>query len=174
MEDRIPPKVYARVAVGFFFSFIILLYFSYRLLFPTLLLTFNLEIAVYIISFISFSLCSLMVKPTLRKEMDKIDQPFSIVARNPDIEIPEEKLTPKVVRKRSLLSLVVTFILSLPLTLIAIFRFMANSDDGLEVIMTLLKDYSVFYIFFLGISIFLVFIFVPSLKTWHWTKHQFR
>ena len=173
MKKKIPKKVYVQVAVGFFFSSLILLYFSYRLLLPTLLSMFNLEIAVYIIFFISFGLCSLMVKPTIKKEMEKIEEPFSIVARNPDIEIPKEKLTFKLLVKRSVLSLVVTLILSLPLTLIVFFRFVASTEHEIKILFNLFNSYSIFYSFFLGISIFAVFIFVPSLKKWHWTKHQF-
>jgi hypothetical protein len=173
MKKKIPKKVYAQVAVGFFFSSLILLYFSYRLLLPTLLSMFNLEIAVYIIFFICFGLCSLMVKPTIKKEMEKIEEPFSIVARNPNIEIPKEKLTFILLVKRSILSLVVTLILSLPLTLIVFFRFIASTDHEIKIFFTLFSSYSIFYSFFLGISFFAVFIFVPSLKEWHWTKHQF-
>jgi hypothetical protein len=173
MKRKITPKVYAQVAVGFFFSLLILLYFTGRFLFPILLQIFNLEVACYIVFFICFGLCCLMVKPTIKKEMERIDQPFSIVARNPEIEIPKEKLTLKIVLRRGLLSLVCTFILSLPLTLIVFFRYITSPDKDVQVLFALSNIYSVFYLFFLGASIFLVFIFVPSHKKWHWTKHQF-
>ncbi len=173
MERKIPPKVYAQVAVGFFFSLIILLYFFGRLLFPILLQVFNLEVTSYIVFFLCFSLCSLMVKPTIKKEMKKIDEPFSLVARNPDVEIPREKLTFKILLKRGLLTLVVTFILSLPLTLIVLIRYIATPDKNIKVLLALANGYFGFYLFFLVASIVLVFFFVPSLIRWHWTKHQF-
>ena len=173
MKRKIPLKVYAQIAVGFFFSLLILLYFSFRLLFPILLQIFNLEVAAYITFFLCFGLCSLMVKPTINKEMGKIGEPFSIVARNPEIEILKEKLTLNSLFIKGLLSIVVAFILSLPLTLIIFFRFIANPYEGLSTIFALVHGYAHFYWFFIGVSIFAIFIIVPSLKRWHWTKHQF-
>lgn len=173
MNKKTPRKVYAQVAVGFFFSFLILCYFFGRLLLPLLLRVFSLEVAAYIVFFLCFGICSLMVKPTIKKEMEKIDVPFSIVAINPEIEIPKENLTAKILAIRGLLSLVATFVLSLPLTLIVFLRYIQNPDIDLKYLYAIANCYFGFYLFFLGASVFMMFLVVPSLKKWHWTKHQF-
>lgn len=173
MKNKIPRKVYAQVVVGFFFSFLILFYFFGRLLIPLLLQVVSLEVAVYTVFILCFVLCSLMVKPTVKKEMAKGDEPFSIVARNPEIEIPKEKMTARILAMRSVLSLAVAFILSLPLTLVVLFRYISRPDGDSTDIFVIAGGYTVFYLVFLGVSIFLIFVFVPSLKKWHWTKHQF-
>lgn len=173
MNKKIPRKVYAQVAVGFFFSFLILFYFFGRLLIPVLLQVFSLEVAAYIVFFLCVGLCSLMVKPTIKKEMEKIDEPFSVVARNPAIEIPKEKLTVRILAIRGLLSLVATFVLSLPLTIIVFLRYIENPDKDFKYLYAIADSYFGFYLFFLGVSFFMMFVFVPSLKKWHWTKHQF-
>ena len=105
--------------------------------------------------------------------MEKIDEPFSLVARNPEIEIPKEKLTVKILAIRGLLSIIATFVLSLPLTLIVFLRYTETTDKDLIYLYEIAGSYSGFYMFFFGASVFMMFVFVPSLKKWHWTKHQF-
>ena len=173
MGRKVPIKVYLQVAVGFFFSLLIIWYFFFRLFFSLLLQFFNLEVTVYITFLLSFGICSLMVKPTLKKQMKKIDEPFSIVARNPEIDIPKEKLTLKLIFARCFFSLIFFFIFSLPLTLIIFFRFVSAPVNGINVFLALASEYMGFYLFLLGASFFAIFIFVPSLRKWHWTKHQF-
>jgi hypothetical protein len=162
-----------QVAVGFFFSLLIIWYFLFRLLFPLLLQLFSIEATTYITFLLSFGICSLMIKPTLKKQMKMVDEPFSIVARNPEIEVPKEKLTLKLIFSRCVFSLILSFVFSLPLTLIIILRFIANPDKDINVFLTFANEYTGFYLFVVGASFFAIFIFVPSLRKWHWTKHQF-
>lgn len=162
-----------QVTVGFFFSLLILWYFSYRLLFHLLLQFFDLETSIYITFLLSLGICSLMVKPTIRKEMGKVNEPFSIVAKNPDIDIPQDEFTLKVIFSRSVVSVVLACLLSLPFSLIILFRYVTHSAKETNVFLSLLNEYSGFYLLFFGASFFVVFIFFPSLKKWHWTKYQF-
>jgi len=162
-----------QVGVGFFFSLLISWYFFFRLLFPLLLPIFNFESSAYITFILSFGLCSLMVRPTIKKEMRKIDKPFSLVARNPDIKNPKETFTIKTLISRSVFSLGLAWLLSLPFILITILRFSRVEEKTIRVFLSLSSEYFWFYMFFLGISFIIFFIFIPSLKRWHWTKHQF-
>ncbi len=85
-----------------------------------------------------------MVKPTVRKKMKKIEELFSVVARNPELEIPEEKWTLKKLAIRALLSQLVAFILSLPLTLIACIRLFGNKDKDCKFLYAYVSNYSSF------------------------------
>jgi len=174
MKRKMPIKIYLRVAVGFFFSLLIIWYFSYRLLFPILLQFFSLETSTGVTFVISFLVCSLLVKPSLQKEMEKVDEPFSIVARNPDLETPKEKLTIKSVLLRCSVALSFTFLASLPLSIIGILKLLQSKDPSFLIVFSLLDNYKYIYVLFLLGSLFLVFFGYSSLQKWHWTKHQFR
>jgi hypothetical protein len=170
---KIPIKVYMQVGVGFFFSLLILWYFFSRLLFPLLHPIFSFEASVYITFILSFGLCLLMVKPTINKEMKKIDEPFSLVARNPDIDIAKEKFTIKTLILRSAFSLGLAWLLSLPFIIITILSFIGESEQNVRVFLSLASKYYWLYFVFTGAAFFIFFVFVPSIKRWHWTKHQF-
>lgn len=173
MKRKVPLKVYLQVAVGFFFILLIIWYFLCRLLFPLLLQHFSLETAAYITFTLSFCICCFLVRPSIQKELKRSDEPFSIVARDPKVTIKHEKITLRIIFLKSAASMLLSCVFSLPLTLIIIFRFIAVPDRNIDVFLGLLNEYTGFYVFFLGASLFSIFIFVPSLRKWHWTKHQF-
>lgn len=173
MERKVVIKVYSQVVVGFFFILLIIWYFSCRLLFPLLLQYISIETSTYVTFILSFCICCLLVRSSIQKELKRSDVPFSIVARNPETEIRKERIALKLIFLRSAISVLFGCLFSFPLTLIIIFRFIAVPDRNLDVFFNLLSEYVGFYLFIFGASLFSIFIFVPSLKNWHWTKHQF-
>ncbi|KAB2888031.1 MAG: hypothetical protein F9K32_17980 [Desulfobulbaceae bacterium] len=160
MKKKIPPKIYLKIAVGFFFSSIILWYFSFRLLTPLIAQTGSMFFTIGVPIILSILICSLLVKTTIKKELENINEPFSIVARNPNIEIPKEKLTLKILLIRSVISVVIAILLTLPFTIISILKTLAASPSQLSGLVSNLYNFIGFYIFFAIFSIFGVLQFI--------------
>lgn len=173
-KQKIPFKVYLELTVGFFFCLIIIWYFSYRLLFPLLAQTNSASLIVGIPALISFIICLMLVKPSLKKEMERLDEPFTVVARNPDIEIKKEPLTIKGIIIRIFVTIIISIIVTIPFTIISVLKFSQKEQKSVGVFFDILGDYKGFYIFFMILSLVIVFVIFPGLKKWHWTKHQFR
>ncbi len=171
----IPLKVYVEIAVGFFFTMILIWFLAFRFVFIALL---QLQLVPPNISFIisvlgSILFCSLLVKPTFKKIMKNPDIPFSVVARNPNLEIPYQPITIKSIFYRSIAAIVFSILLSLPFTIIALLRFCEQNVRDINIFIESFMKYKYPYIFIAISVMYLVFLVFPSLRKWHWTKHQF-
>ncbi len=173
MDNKIPEIVYYKIFIGFIFSLLIIWYFSFRLT-SQFLLPFLLSVLTAYLTF-TFSLivCLMLIKRTIEIEIKDKDIPFSVVARNPDIPIPEEKITLQLALKKLTASLAYTFLLGVPLTLIGLIRVFTKKDTFIDIMGLFLESYWIFYAICFLISMLIAFVFIPSLKGWHWTKLQF-
>ncbi len=169
----IPYKVYLQIAVGFFFSTILIWVLAFRLVFIALYEPFTPEIAFMISVFGSMVFCSFLVKPTFKKLMKNPDAPFSVVARNPAIEIPKEPLTLKTVFLRTIAAIAFTILLNLPFVIISLLQFSKQNVKNLEVLIDSFLPYKYLFIFITLVTLYFVYLVFPSLRKWHWTKHQF-
>ena len=173
MNTNVPAKIYYRVGVGFVFCLIIVWYFAYRLLFPTLQKFLSAEICGYTTFVLSLIICLSLIKLSIKKELEKEGDLFSLVARNPDIEIPKEEVTIKSLSINFCIGILFCFIISLPVTIIGLIQLVSKDGTVERNLRAFVNDYWVFYLFCCLLTLFAVFCVFPSLKRWHWTKHQF-
>jgi hypothetical protein len=172
-KKKIPTKVYKSVGVGFFFSLIIIWYFSYRLLTPTLVQFFSHEICVYSTLIFSFTVCLFLINPSIEKELEKVNEDFSLVARNPNYEIVKEDLSVKSIINKTLIGISISFVFSLPITIMIFLQIINSQSRWTTSIVLMFNKYWLFYLICILLSLIIIFFIFPSLKKWHWTKHQF-
>jgi hypothetical protein len=173
MNRKVPLKVYFRVAVGFFFCLLIVWYFTFRLLFGIILHISSPLLGAEISLGISFIICLLLIRRSIEKEMLDVDEPFSIVARDPSFQIQKEKYTIKIIFIRLFAAIIIFILASLPLTIIGILQIFGRKSNTFDLIVCFIDNHFFFYIVCIVASIFAVFVILPSLKKWNWTKHQF-
>jgi hypothetical protein len=117
--------------------------------------------------------CLLLLKRTIKEEIEKIDAPFSLVARDPNIPLQKDKITLKVFVVRLVGSTIISFLASVPLIAIGFAKYYQTAIDTNELWRLFTDIYLYYYLSFLAVSLFASFILYPQFKNWHYTKHQF-
>lgn len=173
MHKDIPQNVWTKVVIGFLFSFFIIWYFSYRLLIGIVFPFLPTTPVLYLTSIFSVLVCLLLVKRTIEIEMKNPDASVSVVAKNPEIEIVQEELTTKGTLNKMVYSMLFTLFLGLPFILISIVRIVSGESSIGTVFNAFMESYWIIFTICYFISLFISFVFIPSLKSWHWTKPQF-
>jgi hypothetical protein len=173
MKEKVPLRVYYRVAILFFFTSIMIWYFSFRVLcmvfpFPTYFTE-----LFYISIFFSIAVCLSLVKRGIRDEMKNKDQTFSLVARDPKVEIKKEKITKKIVINRIIASIFISFILTLPVTTIGALQVINKKYNIIEIFGFFKAGYWKLYLGCFLLILFFSFFQRYLLDRWQWTKHQF-
>ena len=184
-NTRIPPRVYGRVAIQAVFVLFMLWYFSFRigeLFVLPIIASFRQMFHVYpsdvVILFAgSFCFASLalipLVKRGIRDEMQKKDEPFYFVAKDPDIELVPVSMSNKEVLVRVAVAGVVSQLFLFPLTLIGAVQ-VATGEWSLATVVGLFFDkywmlYSIAFMICTGVALSLPYV----IQRWHWTKKQF-
>jgi hypothetical protein len=117
--------------------------------------------------------CLLLVDRTIEIEMKNPESSVSVVAKDPTIEIIQEEITTKGSLKKMAYSMLFTLFLGLPFILIAVVKIVTGENSVSTVANSFLESYWIIFAICLSISLFISFVFIPSLKGWHWTKPQF-
>lgn len=173
MNEKIPARVYYRVALQLFFTFIMVWYFSFRLLqlifplpeyFNLLLFT---SIAVGIIT------CASLAKRGIKDELKNKDKNFSLVAKNPQAHHEKQKFTKEYVTSRLVASFFISLVITLPVTAIASLKILSGKSNFQELIKAFIGGYWKLYAICFGCVAFLSFFIKYVVDNWDWTKKQF-
>ena len=177
MKKLIPLKVYYRIGVQLPFFFILVWALAFKLLtllIPIAGITLDANHYVIISSVLSIIACLSVLRISIEKEMEKIDEPFSIVARDPNIPLVVDRITLKVVCARTLFSIYFALIVSIPLILIGFINIISGKSTVSEIV----NEYGNFFLYYFIVwflfALFGSFLYRPLIRNWHWTKHQFR
>jgi hypothetical protein len=105
--------------------------------------------------------------------MKNPESSVSVVAKDPDMEIIQEEITTKGSLKKMAYSMLFTLFLGLPFIIISLIKIVNGESSVITVLNIFLESYWIIFAICYFISLFISFVFIPSLKGWHWTKPQF-
>jgi hypothetical protein len=134
---------------------------------------FSHEICAYSTLIFSFIVCLFLINPSIEKELEKVNEDFSLVARNPNYEIVKEDLSVKSIINKTLIGISISFVFSLPITIMIFLQIINSQSRWTTSIVLMFNKYWLFYLICILLSLIIIFFIFPSLKKWHWTKHQF-
>jgi len=178
MKKPIPRKIYLRIAAQLPFFFILIWFLIFRLLTFLFIQTTNLivvDIKYYALATTIFSIivCILVMNPSIEREMETIDEPFSLVARDPNIPLKVDKITLKVFLSRFLFSIYFALLVSVPLILIGLVNLIAGNILLKDMLTKYGKIFFFYFICWFLIALLAAFLYRPLTRNRHWTKHQF-
>ena len=173
MKEKVPFRVYYRVAIQLFFTSIMVWYFAFKVLRMVFPLPIYFTELFYISIFFSIAVCLSLLKRGIRDEIQNKDKPFSIVTKDPNIEIKKEKITKKIVINRIIASILISFILTLPVTMIGAVQVISKKYSIIEIFVFFKAGYWKLYLGSFLLIFFLSFFQRYLIERWHWTKHQF-
>jgi hypothetical protein len=147
-----------------YFTFRVFLFFA-----PPL----NINAANYFSFAFSVIVCLLLVKRAIKEEIMKINEPFSLVARDPKRPIEKDIITERVFLVRTIGSAIFSIILTSPIFIIGVLKYKESSISYKYLWNYFLDPYLYYFGAVFVFSLFACFGMYPQLKNWHWTKKQF-
>jgi len=173
MNEKIPTRVYYRVAVQLFFTFIMVWYFSFKLLQLIFPLPEYFQLLFLVSIVVSIATCVSLAKRGIKDEMKNKDNDFYLVAQNPNAHHEKQKITKEYVASRLVASFFISLVVTLPVTAIASLKILSGKSSFLGLVAAFMDGYWKIYAICFGCVAFLSFFIKYVVDNWDWTKKQF-